>query len=149
MLSCVRYPFYSKMNRGDWQKDTTWVSFPSLPAPVKDTLTILYKKYNSEKDYSLSGFISLDTNYSFELTRFYSFDSPKLIIPFGTYFKLNKQKLFEDYSEGGTPLIYYNKNFYYPSREFSVKKERVTKEDYSDYENRYIVKYKLKKKWLK
>lgn len=149
LFSCMRYPFYSRMTRGDWKNRTEYIAFSDVPNQVKDTLSKLYDKFNNEKDYFLPAFISLDSNYSFKYIGYYTMDSKKLIIPFGEYFKLNDQKLFIDYSELKSCYIYFDSCFYYPSDKFSVKKNRVTKSDYSDYQNRFIVKYRLKDQWLK
>ena len=146
LSSC--HPFYKRLTRGNWGKDTVCIKFPDLPEPVR-TIISKYGDVEASPD-PLDDFkplISLDTLHKADDGILADAYSSKLIIPFGWYFKIGKSKYFIHYAYAYSPIIYYNNYLYFDERKYFdslytsfqfLKNERIP------YEKRFFVKYSLK-----
>jgi hypothetical protein len=141
------HPFYKRLTRGGWGKDTVFVKFPDLPKPILDTLIKYYEStFTKDTTDDIPDLISFNLNKQFIDVGYYDAYSPKLRLPFGQYFKLGKKKYFIHYSDLSTPLIYYNNYLFFPAGAYydsTISKLRSQFERWP-YDKQFYVKYKLK-----
>ncbi len=146
-LSCY-HPLYKRLARHHWEKDTTWVRYPDLPAPVLETVKKYYEaSFTKDTTDDLPDLISLDSTQRFSDMGFYDAYSHPFRMPFGWYFKIGKRKCFIDYSEATSPLIYYEGYLFFDSKEYydkSIKEKLYDKYERRPYDKKYYVRYKLK-----
>ena len=142
------HPCYKRLTKGNWHKDTTWVKFPVLPEPVK---TAISKYANAEATIDtlddMEPLISLDSLRKAENGFFADAYSQKIIIPFGWYFKIGKNKYFMHYAYAYSPIIYFQNCLYFDARRYydnSYDTFVFSKNERIPYEKRFFVKYVLK-----
>ena len=147
---------YKKLTMHKIRNDTTWVLYNDLPIEVADTITKIFKKYHRENMginvpiYKFPELVSLDSSVVAEIIKYQDFDSEKLRLPFGYFFRFGKNKYFIPYGEQriNPPLVYYNARLYFlgkyigpwerPLRVFDPDYHKVPVAD------RYYVMYKMR-----
>lgn len=149
-LGCYRHPFYKKLTRGNWEKDTVWIKFTDLPKPILDTIDAFFKaKFTIDTTDDISDMISFDPQKQFVDVDYFDFDSSKLRFPFGWYFKLGERKYFIDYSELKGPYVFYKDALYFRSGQYfdkTIKDKIYSTNDHLPYDKQYYIKY-TRKKW--
>ncbi|MBL4657087.1 MAG: hypothetical protein JKX73_03745 [Flavobacteriales bacterium] len=149
---------YRKLTMHKIRNDTTWVLYQNLPNDVADTITKIYDKYLRENrglsfpTYNFPELVSLDSTIIAEIIKYQSFDSEKLRLPFGYFFRFGRKKYFIPYGEQriNPPFVYLNERFYFPGKLLVPYDEILNVHDPDYYKvevkGRYYIVYKMKGK---
>ena len=147
---------YTKLTMHKIRNDTTWVLYHSLPKKVSDTLIEIFEKYHLENKgltfpvYDFPELVSLDTTVEAEIIKYQSFDSEKLRLAFGYFFRFGRKKYFIPYGEQSLnpPFVYLDSQFYFLGNHIGEVDEMlpVKHPDYYkvDFTNCYYVVYKMR-----
>lgn len=135
------------------KKQNELVHFLDLPDSIADTLASEYNRYWENNkglknvEYHLTDFITFDSNIVAEHIKYQDFNSDKLRLPFGYFFKFGTSKFFIPYGENQgvrNPFIYLDGYIYFYGKNADSQSTTIHDLNHPDY---YKIDFKNRLYW--